>query len=335
MAQETQAQAMGEIISWLEQQVRQSREEQMKAVQEIDALRRQLFDQSEQIERAERALREVDPKFLPYKGLPEKIRSLDESTEHIRQVVTSNRAELDNAIRLIRAEAEYDRQERADAFKRIDSIANQLGLALADIAQAQMQTSQVSQSVQPIIERQRETEQHVQQFGLRLDRSIEVHRDLDERIRESVFADLDDRFDVVYERLQLVGEMVKRNEDLISSVSAERTMREELLHEMAMWRDQQARTDSRIVILEEQIDKVLGQLDKLHSEITLLEGRHSGMGERVFAVRKDISEVVDQVRDEFTKFNQLIEKQRRKQIAVLEQELRELKFHSFRPPEEP
>jgi hypothetical protein len=31
----------------------------------------------------------------------------------------------------------------------------------------------------------------------------------------------------------------------------------------------------------------------------------------------------------------MLEKQRRAQIGVLEQELREMKFHSFKPPEEP
>jgi len=41
------------------------------------------------------------------------------------------------------------------------------------------------------------------------------------------------------------------------------------------------------------------------------------------------------VREEFAKYNAMMEKQRRKQIQVLEQELREAKFHAFRPPEEP
>jgi hypothetical protein len=52
-------------------------------------------------------------------------------------------------------------------------------------------------------------------------------------------------------------------------------------------------------------------------------------------MRRDIAEVVDHVREEFAKYNTMLEKQRRKQIQVLEQELREMKFHAFRPPEEP
>ena len=59
------------------------------------------------------------------------------------------------------------------------------------------------------------------------------------------------------------------------------------------------------------------------------------MSERVAGMRRDISVVVDQVREEFATFSKMLEKQRRKQIEMLEQELRETKFHAFHPPEEP
>lgn len=335
MAGESQVQAIGEIITWLEQQVRAQRDEYAQALKELDVLRRQVHDHAEQLDHAEQAIRAVEPRFLPFKGLPEKIRSIDESTEHIRQQLAANRAEVDNALRLLRAEAQYDREERADVFKRIEAAAAQVALNTADIAQVQAQVSQANQVVQSLIERQREVEQAVKQFGLRLDRTVEVHRDLEDRVKSSVFEGLDDRFEVVFERLQVVGEMVKRNEDLIQGVVNERSMREELLHEMAMWRDLHGRIDQRVNVLEEQIDDILGKLEKVANEVTLLEGRHAGLGERVFAIRKDIAEVVDHVRAEFAKYNQLMEKQRRKQIQVLEQELREMKFHAFRPPEEP
>ena len=335
MTQESQAQAIGEIITWLEQQIRANRDEQTRQLSQLDQLRRQIHDLSEQVDVAERAVREIDPKLQPYKGLPEKIRSLDESTEHIRQAVSSNKAEIDNALRLLRAEADYDRQERAEAIRRIDATASQLGLMLADIAQAQQQSSQVAQTLQTVLERQREVEAHLEQFGLRLDRSIEVNRDLEERIKAVTLADLDDKFEVVYERLQVVGEMVKRNEDIIAGVANERSLRQELIDEVSVWRQEHGRIDSRLNTLEEMADKVIAQIDKVHGEVTLLEGRHSGLGERVQNIRKDIAEVVDHVRAEFAKYNAMMEKQRRKQIQVLEQELREAKFHAFRPPEEP
>jgi chromosome segregation ATPase len=335
MPGESQAQAIGEIVTWLEQQIRANREEQIRQVAQLDQLRRQLHDLSEDMNAAQRAVREIDPKLAPFKGLPEKIRALDEGAEHIRQDVSANKAEIDNAHRILRAEADYDRQERGEAIRRIDTTASQLGLVLADVSQVQQQTAQVSQTLQTLLERQREVEAHLEQFGLRLDRSIEVNRDLEERIKEVVLADLDDRFEVVYQRLQVVGEMVKRNEDINGSVANERSLRQELIDELSVWREEHNRIDGRLNVLEEHSERVLAQIDKVHGEVTLLEGRHSGLGERVSNIRKDIAEVVDHVRAEFAKYNAMMEKQRRKQIQVLEQELREAKFHAFRPPEEP
>jgi chromosome segregation ATPase len=335
MPSESQSAAIGEILSWLEQQVRAAREEQTRTVALLDQVRRQVYDVSEQITANERAIREVDPKLVPFKGLPEKIRSLDEASEHIRHAISANKAEIDNALRLLRAEAEYDREERSEAFKRIEHAAGQLGLLTADIAQVQAQTSQVAQTATTLIERQRDVEQRVEQFGLRLERSIEVHRDLEERVRKTLIQEQDERFDIVFERLQVVGELAKRAEDAIRAATREQTLREEVLEQIAVWRDEHMRIDSRLNALEESTDGILSSIDKLHGEITLLEGRHSGLGERVAGIRKDIAEVVDHVREEFTKYNQMLEKQRRKQIQVLEQELRETKFHAFRPPEEP
>jgi chromosome segregation ATPase len=331
---ETQAQAIGEIITWLEQQVRQGREEQTRGLAVVEQLRRQLHDMQEQITAAERAIREFEPRLLPFKGLPEKIRELDESGEHIRQSIAANRAEIENALRIMRSEADYDRQERGEATRRIESAVNQIGLILADVSQVQQASAQVGQSLQTVLERQREVEARVEQFGLRLDRSIEVNRDLEDRIKQVLTADQDDRFEVVFERLQVVGEMVKRNEDTIATVAAERSLRQEVLDEVSVWREEHSRMDGRLNSLEELADKLLAQVDKVHGEVALLEGRHSGLGERVSGIRKDIAEVVDHVRAEFAKYNQMTEKQRRKQIQVLEQELREMKFHAFRPPEE-
>jgi len=285
MPGESQAQAIGEIITWLEGQIRSSREEQLRQLSQLDQLRRQVHDLAEQMTAAERAVREIDPKLAPFKGLPEKIRALDESSEHIRQNVSSNKAEVDNALRLLRAEADYDRQERGEAIRRIDTTTSQLGLALADISQVQHQTAQVGQTLQTLLERQREVEAHLEQFGLRLDRSIEVNRDLEERIKHVVLDDLDDRFEVVFERLQVVGEMVKRNEDVIAGVANERSLRQELIDELSVWREEHNRIDGRLNVLEELSDKVVAQIDKVHGEVTLLEGRHSGLGERVSNIR--------------------------------------------------
>lgn len=335
MPGETTSQAIGEMLTWLERQQRESREEQTRQLALIDQLRKQVQDLQEQSDANDRAVRAVEPRFGPLKGIPEKIRGLDESTEHIRQQVTGNRAELENAIRLLQAEAIHDRQERADTSRRVETTAASVGLVAADISQVQAQVGQATQAASSIIERQREVENRTQQFGLRLDRALEVNRDMEERIRTGIINDVEDRIEVVFERMQVLGEMTQRTERTLEAVASERSMRQEVLEQLGVAKDQHARLELRVAALEEVADRVLTDIAKVAGEIALLEGRHSGLGERVAGIRRDIAEVVDHVRDEFAKYNTMMEKQRRKQIQVLEQELREMKFHAFRPPEEP
>jgi methyl-accepting chemotaxis protein len=335
VAADAQAQAIGELLSWLEKQLREMREQQNQAQAQLDQVRRQVHGLSEQMDGAERAAREIEPRLSPFKHLPEKLREIEEDAEHIRHSIAANHTEIEASLRILQAEAEYDRGERAEAYKRIQAAAAQIAVVAANVSQVQQQTAQAVQTVQTLVERQREVEQLVEQFGLRVDRVVEVNKDLEERIRAELVGEQDERFDLVLERLQVVGEMVKRNEDMIVAATAEQTLREEVLQEISVWREEHSRIDSRIATLEGAIEGILKKADELHGQIVLLEGRHTGQGERVAGIRRELSEIVDHVRDEFAKYNALLEKHRRKQIQVLEQELRELKFHAFRPPEEP
>ncbi|MFN0095260.1 MAG: hypothetical protein ACKVVT_10880 [Dehalococcoidia bacterium] len=335
MPGELQSQAIGEILQWLEQQIRETRDDHLRAIAQLDQVRHQVYEMSETLTQTERAVREVDPKFLPFRGLPEKLRGLDEVSEHLRHQVLTHKAEIDGSLRILRSEAEYDREERAEAFKRIEGATSQLGLILADVSQLQAQVAQVARSEASIIERQRETEARVEQFGLRLERSMEVNKDLEERVKVVLTEDQEERYGLVYERLQVVGEMVKRNEGLIEEATREQTMRREVIEAVQVWREQSSRIDGRVTILEDLLEKLAQRVDKVEGEVALAHGRHTGLAERVTSIKSDIAQVVDYVRDEFAKYNQMSEKQRRKQIQVLEQELREMKFHAFRPPEEP
>lgn len=335
MAGEAGAGTIHELVDWLEDQLRHLRAAQVENGLQVDQLRRQIAGIAELVQENDRKVRDVDPKLLPLKGLPDKIRNIEEDAEHIRQAIEANHRDAEGAARLLQAESEYTRQEVGEVIRRVGQASDQLAVIAADVAQSQQAVGQVSQLMQTVQERQREVEALVEQFSLRLERHIEVQRELVEQLRDEWKTYEDERISLVFERLQVVGEMVKRNEELIASVTQEQTIRDEVMQEVGVWRDQHNRLDVRLAALEESAEGVTSALDRLRGQVTLIEGRHSGLGERVAGMRREIAEVVDGVRAEFAKYNQMTEKQRRKQIQVLEQELREMKFHAFRPPEEP
>lgn len=335
MTDEIQGATLDDLVQWIEEQLRAVNTRQTESFAQIEQLHRQLLGLTEEVAESDRRVREVEPKLAPLKGVPDKLLSIEGDAESLRQRVEANQSEVDATIRRLQAEVEYERQELGEMFKQINQTADRVNVVAADIAQTQIQVSQVNQTMQTIIERQREVEAMVEQFGLRLNRHVEVTRDMEGRLRDEWRNYEDERVQIVLERLQLVGEMVKRNEELIEESTKEQTLRETVIQEIGVWRSQHNRIDQRLAELEEITGGVGGELERLHGYISLVEGRHSGLGERVAGIRREIAEVVDHVREEFAKYNQMMEKQRRKQIEVLEQELRESRFHAFRPPEEP
>jgi chromosome segregation ATPase len=324
-----------EMIDWLQDQLRQLHDQQQASASYLEQLQRQLHNVADQVIQAERSLREVDPKFIPFQGVPRKLGEIEQAHEDLRQEITANRADTEHALRLAAAESQYDREERAELARRLEQAVQQVAIIAADSARVQTQAQQLTQTMQLLTERQREVEELAQHINTRLDRVIEVNQDMEARLVRGFREHQDERFELVFERLQVVGEMVRRNEEVIQAVAAERTIHDDVLQEVGVLRDQHSRFDTRLAVLEDIGDRFVTELDKLQAEITLLDGRHQGLGERVATIRRDIAEVVDHVREEFTKFSKMLEKQRRAQIGVLEQELREMKFHSFKPPEEP
>ena len=324
-----------EMIDWLQGQLRELHDQQQASASYLEQLQRQLHNLADQVIQSERSIREIDPKFIPFQGVPRKLQEIEQAHEDLRQEIAANRAESEHALRLSAAESQYDREERAEVSRRLEQALQQVGIIAADSARVQSQAQQLTQNMQLLTERQREVEELGQHIATRLDRVIEVNHDLEARLLRGFREHQDERFDVVFERLQVVGEMVRRNEEVIQSIAAERAIQEDVLQELGVLRDQHSRFDTRLTVLEDVRERVVTELDKLQADITLLDGRHQGLGERVATIRRDIAEVVDHVREEFIKFSKMQEKQRRAQIGVLEQELRETKFHSFKPPEEP
>lgn len=327
--------AIAEALAWLEEQIVALKEAQTAQTLHTEHLQRQVGEVADQANEAQSSAREIDPKLTPYVGMPDRLVSVNEDAERLRGAVTANKAESDIALRTLQAEAENAGQDRGAIVKRVEAAATELSALASTVAQGQSQLAQISQAVTVILERQESVTSQTEQFGLRLERAIEVTHGLETRLSEKIAADQEARLEPVFERMQLLGEMLRRVDETLMEITAEQTLREDVMQEIAAWRDQHGRIDIRLNDLEEAAEGILSETDKLRGDVSLGEGRHAGMNERVAGIRRDISLVVDQVREEFAEFSKMLEKQRRKQIETLEQELRETKFHAFHPPEEP
>ena len=243
---------LAESLAWIEEQIAALKESQHAQVLYAEQLQRQMAELADQANKSQAAVREIDPKLAPYKGIPEKLLAVNEDAERLRTAITNNKAELDNIVRTLRAEADNANQDRGSISKRLETAAAELGgVDVHRRSRLQAQVGQIAQTVTVMMERHAEIEGQVEQFGLRLERAIEVTHGLEARIAERVNAEQEERLAPVFERMQLLGEMVHRVEERIAEATAEQTLREDVMQEIGSWRDQHERIDSRLNDLEE------------------------------------------------------------------------------------
>ena len=335
MTSEPALRSIEETLVLLEGETRTQREANEALGRELVQLRRQMQAILEQNEETSRTARQVETTVTNYQGLPQKVTELSQDAEQMRTSLTEARSKMETSERTRDAEALVASRELREAMRRLDGLQDRLELLASEAATRESKLEQLGQSFSVLSDWQQEARQQAEQFQLRLERLTEVSDEIEGRVLAAAQHLQERPLEVVHERLQILGELAHRAEEAIESLRSEQQLGDEVLQEMERRRDEQERIEGQVSRLEGAVENLARVVDEARGETALLDGRHSGLSERVSLIRRDISEMVDHVREEFTSFSEMQERSRRRQIEALEQELRETKFHGLRPPDEP
>ncbi len=335
MTSEPALRSIEETLALLERETRAQREASEALARELVQVRRQIQAVMEQNEETGRASRQVEATVSRYQGLPQKVTELSQDSEQLRTALTEARSQLETSERTRDSEALVAGRELREALRRLDGLEDRMERLASEAATRESKLEQLGQSLSVLTDWQREVRQQAEQFELRLERLTEVSDEIEGRVLAAAEHLQERPLEIIHERLQILGELAHRAEEAIESLRAGQQIGEEALAEMGRRRDEQERFEAQVSRLEGAVENLVRQLDEARGETALLDGRHSGLSERVSLIRRDIAEMVDHVREEFARFSEMQERSRQRQIEALEQEMRETKFHTLRPPDEP
>tara|TARA_B100001123_G_scaffold435201_1_gene563195 strand:+ start:512 stop:1519 length:1008 start_codon:yes stop_codon:yes gene_type:complete len=324
-----------ETLVLLERESHDQRVANEALTQEITELRSQLQGLFEQSEEQNRATRLFEETIGHYQGVPQKINELAKDAEHMRTSLIETRSKLETNERTRDDEALVTGRELREALRRLEGLEDQLELLTSEASVRETRLEQLGQSLGLLTNWQQEVRQQTEQFELRMQRLTEVSEEAETRVLAAAQAQQERPLETVYERLQLLGELAQRTAEGMASLKAEHQLANEVREDLQRRQEEQERLEAQVSRVEGTVDNLARQLDEARGETALLDGRHSGLSERVSLIRRDIAEMVDHVREEFSKFSEMQERSRKRQIEALEQELRELQFHTLRPPDEP
>ncbi len=335
MTSEPALRSIEETLVLLESQSRAQREAGEALSRELEQLRRQIQSVVEQTEEQGRSARGIETTVSRYQGLPQKVTELAQDAEQMRTALTEARSAIETSERTRDAEALVAGRELREAIRRLDGLEDRIDLLASEAATRESKLEQLGQTLSVLTDWQQEVRQQNEQFDLRLQQLTEVSEEVEGRVLAAARTLQERPLEVIHERLQILGELAHRAEEAIESLRGGQQLGEEVQEEMTRRRDEQERIEAQVSRLEGAVDNLARELDEARGETALLDGRHSGLSERVGLIRRDISEMVDHVREEFTRFSDMQERSRKRQIEALEQEMREVKFHGLRPPDEP
>jgi len=335
MTSEPALRSIEETLALLEGETRSSREATEALDRELTQLRRQVQAALELNEETSRSTRQVEAMQGRLQDIPQKVAELGQDTEQLRTALSETRAAVESHERTRDAEALAASRELREAIRKMDTIETQLALLASEGAARETKLDQIGQSLSVLLDWQQDARQQTEQYDLRLQRLTELSEELEGRVLAAAETLQERPLEVIHERLQILGELAHRTEEAIEGLRTGQVNREEVEAEMARRRDEQERTEAQVSRLEGEVENLARTIDEARGETALLDGRHAGLSERVSLIRRDIAEMVDHVREEFARFSEMQERSRKRQIEALEQEVRETKFHSLRPPDEP
>ena len=302
---------------------------------ELVQLRRRVEALAEQSVETERAAQAVGPELANYRGLPARAAELARDAEQLRTQLTETRNALATAERTRDAEALTASRELAAAMRQLERLDARVEQLAAAAATRETQLQQLSGALAAFAEWRRETEGRGEEIDLRLQRLSELAEEIEGRVLEAAAQRQERPLATIHERLQILAGMAQRAEERIEELRAERHLAVDVEKELDARRAEYERVEGRVSRAEGEMERLAGLIEEARAATLLVEGRHTGLAERVSLIGRDIAEMVDHVRAEFERFGRMQEQSRRKQIEALEQELREMKAHGPRPPAEP
>jgi chromosome segregation ATPase len=131
--------------------------------------------------------------------------------------------------------------------------------------------------------------------------------------------------DGLAERLRVQNELLRRSEERIEQVARSTEVIQALTEEQERLRTEIQRQGDRLGVVERTLEEQTQHVTNVLSGITLLDQRLQTQAGRLLTVSQDMETFRDQVKEQLTRMIRTLERQRRRQIEAMTQEIKEIR----------
>jgi chromosome segregation ATPase len=314
------------LNEWLERELRDTRARLHKVESELEQSLKRVWTLESDVKRLSDAAGQAGSASSVISTLREELRQVRDQLGRMqdRQTAISNRAE--EAIRLRSAGDGRDKHDIGDVSKRIEAVArsvepwdNRIQALEEALRRAEEDVSGARLTAQSL-------DRIVDEIGTRANRAMETSARLEQGYAANA-GDLtslrkaDESFE---ERIKFILEQVYRAAERIEKLEEFSTFPDEareLIHRSTSERDLLAQ---RMALIEKQAAELAERTQNLGHALAKVDARQQVQNAQIVDLSGQVHETAEQLLGQLKRFNQLLLRQRRRQLDTLSAEIKEL-----------
>jgi chromosome segregation ATPase len=316
-----------EVVSWLEEELRQAKSQLHKLEQQVEQARNQLWNLVESVQKGEDVLSAVAAHLAAFPHLQDEMRQAKEQLGRLQERQLANQGRIEEAVRQQQAAAEREREEYSASLRRLEATERLSQSYEGRMLAVEENVRRFRDDISLLEKRLEVADKGGEELAGKTARHSEVVKRLEEEMRR-LHGEIDaltKQDSILSERAQLLLEQVRRLAEQVTILSEDRVVQQELADVQEHWRMEDQRLDERLKALERAMGERLQHAEDHARALELLESKSQTQAERLAAFQQQIREQRQQVVTYLRKLSQFQERQKRRQLAAMEQELKEMK----------
>ena len=313
-------------IQWLEEEQRQQKAAVLKLQQQLDQIQGNSWTLSDRVNAVENAMNAVATHGAHVAHVEEELRQTRESIERLHTRLEEREQRDASEEHTSQVQYERDREARVELTQK-QAVIEKEQSALLERSQAseemarrrQEESFQLAQAIEAlraaddkfsslILSQQDQTKHHAQ--GLE-----ETHHS---------FGSLQAEDELLQSRIQHIAEQVRRLESHEPLREMEERLAQTVTEQGELHRVERLRLERRVIEVQMSYEQYRSNMEDLRQEVIQVHGKGQALTEHLEYVRDQLWELRNNLAEQFGTIQSAEEQQRRRQVAELEQQIKEL-----------
>lgn len=314
------------LNDWLERELRDTRARMHKVESELEQALKRTWTLESDVKRLSEAASQAGSAASVVTGLREEVRQVRDQLGKMqdRQTAIANRAE--EALRQRSAGDGRDKHDIGTVGKQIEAVARYVEPFENRIQAIEESLRKYQEDVSGVRLNNASLDRVVEEIGTRANRALETSARLEQGVASNAgdvgsVKKVNESFD---ERIKFILDQVHRAADRIEKLEEFATFPDEareLIHRSTSERELMTQ---RIALIEKLAGELAERMQTLGHNLAKVESRQHVQNAQVVDLSGQVHETAEQLLAQLKRFNQLLLRQRRRQLDTLSAEIKEL-----------